>query len=118
MISIETDHIIGLVRQSFIMDKMRRPWYLIVLILALGGCASIDFDRPKSASSSLPAGLTGDTHLGRMLEGLADAHPGQSGFYPIGDGIDALGMRLLMIERAERSIDGNLPKVSLYPPSV
>jgi len=87
------------------MDKMLRRWYLIAVLFVLGGCASIDFDRPKSESTALLAKQTADTHLGRMLEGLADAHPGQSGFHPVADGIDALSIRLLMAERAERSID-------------
>ena len=74
-----------------------------VLLLA-GGCASVDFDYPKPQSVALQD--TGGTYLGRQLEGVAAAHPeGQSGFFPLSDGIDALAVRLLMAEEAERSID-------------
>jgi putative cardiolipin synthase len=69
----------------------------------LSGCASVDFDYPKPESSA-PTD-TGDTYLGKQLVGLADAHPGKSGFFPMSDGIDALAARLLLAARAERTID-------------
>jgi putative cardiolipin synthase len=85
-----------------------RNWLAAALtasVLALaGGCASVDFDYPKPQSVALQD--TGGTYLGRQLEGVAAAHPeGQSGFFPLSDGIDALAVRLLMAEEAERSID-------------
>ena len=52
-----------------------------------------------------PQETTANTRLGRALEGVADAHPGQAGFLAVPDGIDALAIRLLLAERAERSID-------------
>ena len=58
---------------------------------------------PKTVSTA-PTD-TADTYLGKQLAGIADEHPDQSGFYPLSDGIDALSVRLLMAERAERSID-------------
>ena len=67
------------------------------------GCASVDFDYPKTESFALAN--TGDTYLGRDFADIVAEHPGESGFYPISDGIDALAMRLLMIKQAERSID-------------
>jgi putative cardiolipin synthase len=85
-----------------------RHWLAAALtasVLALaGGCASVDFDYPKPQSVALQD--TGDSYLGRQLEGVAATHPeGQSGFFPLSDGIDALAVRLLMAEEAERSID-------------
>ncbi len=79
--------------------------YLIAFLSVLCGCASIDFDRPKTASAALPPDQTADTNLGRMLEGLADAHPGQAGFLPINDGVEALAIRLLIEDQAQHSID-------------
>ena len=76
---------------------------LIVATALLCGCASVDFDYPKPASSALTD--TDDTYLGQRLAGLADQHPGESGFFPIGNGIDALAARLLLARQAERSID-------------
>ena len=69
----------------------------------LVGCATIDFDYPKSESYVIAD--TDDTHLGRGVADFVAAHPGESGFYPVYSGIDALAVRLLMIERAESSID-------------
>ena len=76
---------------------------LVVIIVTLSGCATVDFDYPKPASSAYAD--TGDTYIGKQLVGLADQHPGEAGFYPISDGIDALAARLLLAERAERTID-------------
>jgi putative cardiolipin synthase len=74
------------------------------MLLLAGGCASVDFDHPKPQSVAFQD--TGGTYLGRQLAGVVAAHPeGQSGFFPLSDGIDALAVRLLMAEEAERSID-------------
>jgi putative cardiolipin synthase len=78
----------------------------ITAAASLLGCATVDFDHPKRESFALQPAETADTHLAKRLSGLADAHAeGESGFLPIGDGIDALSARLLMAKRAERSID-------------
>ena len=76
---------------------------LIMAAAFLCGCATVDFDYPKPASSALTD--TDDTYLGQRLAGRADQHPGEAGFFPIGNGIDALAARLLLARRAERSID-------------
>ena len=76
---------------------------LILFLITLAGCASVDFDYPKTESFALAN--TGDSYLGRDFADIVAEHPGESGFYPISDGIDALAMRLLMIKQAERSID-------------
>ena len=75
-------------------------------LLVLSACASIDFDYPRTASSAIPETDTTDTRLGTYVTPLvASAGPGKSAFYPMGDGIDALSMRLLLADRAERTID-------------
>jgi len=76
---------------------------LLMVFAVLGGCATIDFDRPKTTTSAFND--TQDTYLGRGIAGLAEEHSGQAGFYPVIDSIDALAIRLLMAKRAERSID-------------
>ena len=80
-----------------------RHYGLVAIIAILSGCATVDFDYPKPASNAHTD--TGDTYLGKQLAGLADEHPGEAGFYPMADGIDALASRLLLAERAERTID-------------
>jgi putative cardiolipin synthase len=74
------------------------------MIMVFTGCATVDFDYPKEVTTAYQD--TGDTHMGQEVEGLSKSQPdGYSGFFPIGDGIDALSARLLMAEDAERSID-------------
>ena len=85
------------------MKTSLRHYSLVAIIAVLGGCATVDFDYPKPASSAYTD--TGDTYLGKQLAGLADQHPGEAGFYPLSDGIDALASRLLLAERAEKTID-------------
>ena len=81
---------------------------LVAIITATGllGCATVDFDYPKQESTALESTDTADTYLGKQLHALASAHPdGESGFVPLADGIDALAVRLLLAQRAERTID-------------
>lgn len=86
--------------------RMNKPILRLLLIAAtalFAGCATVDFDHPKSESRA-PTD-TADTYLGKQLAGRAEEHPDMAGFYPLSDGIDALAVRLLMAERAEVSID-------------
>jgi len=85
------------------MGKLLRHFVFLSILATVAGCASIDFDYPKSESHALTD--TGDTTLGQgIAENVAQHPPEQSGFYPVYDGIDSLALRLLMAERAERSI--------------
>ena len=75
----------------------------VTLLTSMVGCATVDFDYPKSESTAVQG--TEDTHLGKQLVGAGDAFPaGYSGFLPVSNGIDALSARLLMAERAERTM--------------
>jgi len=85
------------------MTALFRRYCHVALVAALCGCATVDFDAPKSVTHA-PTD-TADTYLGKQLEGLAEQHSGMSGFFPLSDGIDALAARLLLAERAERTID-------------
>ncbi len=82
--------------------SLRRIAY-VSLLTALAACASVDFDYPKTESTAVDS--TGDTFADRQFSEIIAAHPGESGFWLLFDGIDALALRLLMAERAERSID-------------
>ena len=80
--------------------------YVLVAAALVGvsGCASIDFDYPRSESYAVAD--TDDTYLGREISGAGfDYPPDQSGFHPLRDGIDALAARLLLAQRSEKSID-------------
>ena len=73
-------------------------------LLFLVGCAAGPYDDyPRSYSEAMTD--TNDTRLGQGVDEWQDAHPDLSGFYPLIEGIDALGARLAMIEQADRCID-------------
>jgi len=76
----------------------------IVLALFVAGCATAPLDFPKEYSEAITG--TGDTYLGiEAAEWITGNKPGESGFYPLIHGLDALGARLALIDRAERTID-------------
>jgi putative cardiolipin synthase len=82
----------------------RKTVILGTLIVILAGCASVDFDYPKTESFAFQN--TANTHIGvQVAEAELNKPEGQSGFYPLADGVDALAARLLLIEQAEVSID-------------
>jgi putative cardiolipin synthase len=72
-------------------------------LLIMSGCATLpkDFDRPVSYAYV----DTQNTHLARERSEERAAHPGQSGFLLLGNGLDAFVARAIAAEKAERSID-------------
>ena len=78
---------------------------LLLAGLALEGCRTVDFDAPKEESWALAVEETTDTDLGRLVAGLHPDQPGEGGFYVLSDGIEALAARVVIAERAERTID-------------
>ena len=88
------------------MQNALRRLGLIISCSVLAACASVDFDYPKEDTRAPAVTETVDTHWGELATSVAAPHPaGESGFYPMSDAIDALATRLLMAERAERTID-------------
>lgn len=85
--------------------SMFRKLVLTIAFGILGACATTaPTDYPKTPSVALQD--TQDTALGkRVIELAADRPTGESGFYVLRDGVDALAARLLLANRAERSID-------------
>jgi putative cardiolipin synthase len=69
----------------------------------IGGCATLpkDFDRPVSHAYT----DTNDTRLGKEHSVEMAAHPGQSGFFLLDNGLDAFVARGVLAQVAERSID-------------
>ncbi len=76
---------------------------LALALLSLGACASVPFDQPKTFSTALAD--TESTLLGQRVAEVASGEPDESGFYLLGDGIEALAARLLLMRAAERSLD-------------
>lgn len=76
---------------------------VVLGLLTLSGCATVDFDAPKDTTYAVwPAQ---STYLGKRTASLADKNPELTGFYDLGDGVDALAARYVLARRAERSID-------------
>ena len=83
--------------------RLLRILLLLLSATAFTGCATVSFTEPKSYSETITD--TADTRLGEGVSRWADAHGGLSGFYPLSQGMDALGVRLRLAEIAEKSID-------------
>ncbi len=71
--------------------------------LAIGTCSTLPSIEPRPASSAITG--TAATRLGRVLLPIAASHPGQSGLYPLLDGLDAFAARVLLARQAERALD-------------
>ncbi|UCB55534.1 MAG: phospholipase D family protein [Thiotrichales bacterium] len=76
---------------------------LLLLAVVVSACTTVPFDEPKPYSKAFTE--TADTRLGQGVTEWVDAHDGRSGFYPLSQGMDALGVRLRLAEVAEKSID-------------
>lgn len=76
---------------------------IVIAVAIVSGCATVPLDSTKTYSEVMTN--TADTSLGRDVAGWLRAHDDLSGFYPLSQGMDALGVRLQLAERAEKSID-------------
>ena len=83
--------------------RQTRLAILLLVAAVFSGCTTVPFDEPKPYSKAFAD--TSDTRLGRESAAWVDAHGGRSGFYPLSQGMDALGVRLRLAEVAEKSID-------------
>jgi putative cardiolipin synthase len=74
-----------------------------LLLLALVSCATLpeNVDRPTSKAFT----DTENTSIGSAIVKETSEHPGQSGFLPIENGLDAFVARAVLARFAERSID-------------
>jgi putative cardiolipin synthase len=75
----------------------------VACVGVLAGCASLPASAERTPSSALAN--TTDTPLGRALAPRLAQHPGESLFYPLASGPDALAARLAMARAAQRSLD-------------
>jgi len=75
----------------------------LVSFLFLTGCATLPQNFERLESHALTD--TSDTGWGKIRQEEKAAHPGQSGFILLENGLDAFVARALLAEYAERSID-------------
>lgn len=79
------------------------PILLLLFLLTTVGCASLPDISDRIVSHAFPD--TADTALGRGFTGKVRSHPGLSGAYPLGRGLDAFVARAALCRLAEWSID-------------
>ncbi|KVO56979.1 phospholipase D family protein [Burkholderia stagnalis] len=72
-------------------------------LLALVACASLPPQGDRAPAHALTD--TADTRLGIAFAPLAKAHPGQDAFHLLRNPVDALDARVLLADRADRSLD-------------
>ncbi|MFW2437986.1 MAG: phospholipase D family protein [Arenicellales bacterium] len=85
------------------MYQTRNLIVVLLLLLTVSGCVSMPLDHPKTPTTALTD--TADTYLARESATWRDGQLQGNGFYSLSKGKDAFGARLVLMKRAERSID-------------
>jgi putative cardiolipin synthase len=75
----------------------------LTALLLLAGCASAPLDYPKETTTALED--TSGTRQARQVATWLEGNTEVNGFYPLNEGFDAFGARLLLVDNAEASID-------------
>src|SRR5262245_50930960 len=84
--------------------RMRMPLlFVLAMILGLSGCSSLPMQIERKESYAVSG--TEDTLIGQTIRPQLAEHPGQSGFRPLHDGVDALLSRIVLAEAAQRTLD-------------
>ena len=76
---------------------------LAAAAVVLQGCAVLPSQDNRTVSTAFQD--TAETHLGRTIAPLTQAHPGKSGVIALPQGIDAFAARARLADVAERSLD-------------
>ena len=83
-----------------------RALLVLACVLSLAGCMSLpSLPSLEGRVASHALAASGATTIGRAFGPMAAAHPGASGVHALLDGRDAFAARMLLAERAERSLD-------------
>jgi len=78
-------------------------WCLLACLLSCAACSTLPSLQDRSLSSAYTD--TRGTALGKVLEPMVAAHPGQSAVYPLLDARDAFAARAHLAQVAQRSLD-------------
>lgn len=78
--------------------------WLLVPLLGLSACASLPTGVERSASKHSDRD-TDPSRIAAKASPYLQEHPGESGFWLLGDGLDAFAARVLLAGAAERTID-------------
>jgi len=74
----------------------------LLFSLLLASCASLPDNFAREESWKIDGA---GTRLARAYDALAASHPGLSGAFPLGEGIDALAARVGLIRSADKTLD-------------
>jgi putative cardiolipin synthase len=86
-----------------ILYHIKHIFLFIFISLFVGGCASLPPNTGNPVTYSLQD--TADTELGKLYSEAKKSHSQESGFFLLGNGLDAFTARAVLAHRAERSID-------------
>ena len=86
------------------MELMKSCHALNVLLLAtLPSCVYPRLDGAATPSFAFDGPV--ESKIGAKISEILDRHPGETGLYLLGDGLDAFASRAAMIKRAEHAVD-------------
>src|SRR6478735_1291712 len=84
------------------MRKLWGRWVTIGLLLTMTACSALPQVERKASYAYTG---TNETKLGRALAPQLALHPGDSGFYPLLQGVDAFAARIALARDAQKSLD-------------
>jgi cardiolipin synthase C len=83
---------------------MKSPWFLLLLLVGtLSSCVYPRLDGAATPSFAFDGPV--DSEIGAEITEVLARHPGETGLYLLGDGLDAFASRGALIQRAEHAID-------------
>ena len=89
---------------SRLFDGRQRLFLAALLAIAfLSGCASLPESYPRNITRAYTE--TEATGIGRHIEQVTELDPTLSAFLPLADGLDAMVVRLALIDAAQKSLD-------------
>jgi cardiolipin synthase C len=80
-----------------------RAAFAALLLVFLSACASLPSQTGRVETHALAP--SADTRLGAVFTPQEQAHPGQTAFYLLPDGVDALLSRIVLADAADRTLD-------------
>lgn len=84
-------------------NKFLIQFFTLTLCTMIVSCTSVSLDQPKQPSAAFTDNSS--TNLGNLADEWQQLNAEKSGFFPLLQGMDGLGARLELAEKAELSID-------------
>lgn len=84
-------------------DKGCYAGFLFVFVIGIVGCATSPGEYDKPVTNAFEVAI--DSYINQAIASQAKNNPGKSGFYLLGDGLEAFAARIALARTAERSLD-------------